>query len=346
LSKADTVTGQQTDYTYDALRNLTAVSLPDGRQIEYVVDGLDRRVGVKVNGTLVQAFLYDGQRIVAELDGSNSVVSRFVYGSRSNVPDYMILGGVTYRLITDHLGSVRLVVNTATGEVVQLLGYDEFGNVLRDTNPGFQPFGFAGGLYDRYTGLVRFGASDYDPQVGRWTAKDPIAFAGMSTNAYAYCYNDPVNWLDFSGTEPAAFTNVVFGPGGAVQPADQAPMVQWVAKGPRPHWEFDPLATTRRSASVSGIIEAAPSAGPGGSCPEVPNVPKVISTIGTIASGVGRIAGELLMYNPLITAILATLFPPPQEAVEQAIQEIERQTGFPGVKPWRSAAERFLYEGA
>jgi hypothetical protein len=25
---------------------------------------------------------------------------------------------------------------------------DEFGNVLADSNPGFQPFGFAGGLYD------------------------------------------------------------------------------------------------------------------------------------------------------------------------------------------------------
>jgi RHS repeat-associated protein len=34
------------------------------------------------------------------------------------------------------------------------------------------PFGFAGGLQDKDTGLVRFGYRDYDPDVGRWTAKE------------------------------------------------------------------------------------------------------------------------------------------------------------------------------
>lgn len=38
--------------------------------------------------------------------------------------------------------------------VVQRPDYDEFGRVVLDTNPGFQPFGFAGGLYDSDTGLV------------------------------------------------------------------------------------------------------------------------------------------------------------------------------------------------
>lgn len=49
---------------------------------------------------------------------------------------------------------------------------DPFGRVLADTNPGFQPFGFAGGLYDWDTKLVRFGARDYDSGIGRWVAKD------------------------------------------------------------------------------------------------------------------------------------------------------------------------------
>ncbi|MCZ7625927.1 MAG: RHS repeat-associated core domain-containing protein [Candidatus Methylomirabilis sp.] len=105
-----------------------------------------------------------------------------MYGSRSNIPDYMIKGGVTYRIISDHLGSPRLVVNTADGSIAQQLDYDEFGNVLTDTHPGFQPFGFAGGLYDPDTGLVRFGARDYDAGTGRWTAKDPIRFKGGDTN--------------------------------------------------------------------------------------------------------------------------------------------------------------------
>ena len=50
--------------------------------------------------------------------------------------------------------------------------------------------------YDRDTGLVRFGYRDYDPETGRWTAKDPIGFAGGDTDLYGYCLNDPVNLID------------------------------------------------------------------------------------------------------------------------------------------------------
>ncbi|MCB1778002.1 MAG: RHS repeat-associated core domain-containing protein, partial [Candidatus Competibacteraceae bacterium] len=155
----------------------------DGRTIEYLIDGQNRRIGKRVNGVLVQGFLYQGLlQPAAELDGSGNVVSRFVYATQVNVPDYLIKNGQTYRLLTDHLGSLRLVINTATGVVEQRLDYDAYGQVLLDTNPGFQPFGFAGGLYDRDTGLVRFGARDYDPRTGRWTAKDPIRFAGGDAN--------------------------------------------------------------------------------------------------------------------------------------------------------------------
>jgi len=108
----------------------------------------------------------------------------------------MVRGGVTYRIISDHLGSPRLVVDAATGTVAQQLSYDEFGNILTDTNPGFQPFGFAGGIYDQHTKLTRFGARDYDATTGRWTAKDPIRFAGGDTNLYGYVLGDPVNLFD------------------------------------------------------------------------------------------------------------------------------------------------------
>ena len=68
-----------------------------------------------------------------------------------------------------------------------------------DTNPGFQPFGFAGGLYDRDTNLVRFGARDYDAETGRWTSKDPIMFGGGDTNFYDYSLQNPVTLVDVSG---------------------------------------------------------------------------------------------------------------------------------------------------
>ena len=46
---------------------------------------------------------------------------------------------------------------------------------------------------------MRFGARDYDPSTGKWTAKDPILFNGGDTNLFAYALNDPVNWIDPAG---------------------------------------------------------------------------------------------------------------------------------------------------
>jgi RHS repeat-associated protein len=192
-----------TNYAYDVLGTLSRVDLPDGTRIDYLVDGQNRRIGKQINGTLVQGFVYqDPLKPAAEYDGAGNLVARFVYGGKPNVPEYLVKGGVAYRLVTDALGSVRLVADSATGEVVQRLDYDVWGNVEVDSNPGFQPFGYAGGLYDRDTGLVRFGARDYDPKTARWTAKDPIGFAGGDTSLYNYAGGDPLNRTDPLGLDP------------------------------------------------------------------------------------------------------------------------------------------------
>jgi RHS repeat-associated protein len=199
-SKTDS--GQKTEYSYDEFGNLTRVALPTGEVITYLIDGKDRRVGKQVNGVLQKGWLYEDQlRPVAELDGSGAVVSRFVYATRVNVPDYMVKGGITYRLVLDHLGSVRLVVDPQ-GRVVQRLDYDAWGLVTQDTNPGFQPFGFAGGLYDGQTGLVRFGARDYDPVAGRWLSQEPLIIIGEDFSLYNYAFGDPINLSDPTGEFP------------------------------------------------------------------------------------------------------------------------------------------------
>ncbi|MCA1805464.1 MAG: RHS repeat-associated core domain-containing protein [Xanthomonadaceae bacterium] len=58
---------------------------------------------------------------------------------------------------------------------------------------------------DQHTGLVRFGARDYDPDTGRWTSKDPIRFDGGDTNLYGYVLNDPVSYIDITGLGPISF---------------------------------------------------------------------------------------------------------------------------------------------
>ncbi|MFT3777045.1 MAG: RHS repeat-associated core domain-containing protein [Ottowia sp.] len=139
----------------------------------------------------------------------------FYYGDKPNVPEAMDKGGKTYRIVSDQLGSVRLVIDSQTGDVAQELDYDVWGNVTKDTNPNFQPFGFAGGLYDPDTKLTRFGARDYDAETGRWTAKDPILFKGGDSNLYGYVLQNPVSLIDPTGliapAVAACFANPICG---------------------------------------------------------------------------------------------------------------------------------------
>jgi RHS repeat-associated protein len=198
--KVDTLTKDTTRCSYDAFGSLRSVQLPDGTLLEYLIDGSGRRVGRKVNGAITQKWLYSNDlRIVAELDSANNIVSRFFYTSSENVPEYFTKAGVLYRVLTDHIGSVRQVVNAQTGAIVQSIDYDDFGNVLVDTNPGFTPFGFAGGLYDRQTKLVRFGARDYEASIGRWACVDKMRFKAGQTNFFTYAGNNPINGTDPTG---------------------------------------------------------------------------------------------------------------------------------------------------
>ncbi len=208
LVREETAGGAVTGYRYNGLGELVGVDLPDGVRVGYLYDGLGRRVGKEVDGKRVAGYLWSGGRLVGVLNGSGVLEETFVWGTRGNVPDEMVAHGQVYRILADARGSVRLVVDAGTGQVMQALRYSPWGRVIGDTDPGFQPFGYAGGLDDRRTGLERFGVRDYDPATGRWIEPDPILFAGGGTNLYAYTDDDPVDEVDPSGLLTVPFLDV------------------------------------------------------------------------------------------------------------------------------------------
>lgn len=50
---------------------------------------------------------------------------------------------------------------------------------------------------------MRFGARDYDPEVGRWAAKDQILAEGEDPNFYGYALGNPVAFIDMNGLQAA-----------------------------------------------------------------------------------------------------------------------------------------------
>ena len=197
-----------TTYSYDPAGRLLSVALPGSKNVSYILDGDGRRVGKQVNGTLTQGYLYDSAgRIVALLDGSGALRAQFVYSGEAP-PAYMVTGGTTYRIISDQVGSPRLIVDSNTGQVMEQIDYDAFGNQTVSNVAGgwdatLVPFGFGGGLYDPDTGLIHLGTRDYDPHTGRWTARDPLGLgAGDTATLYGYAFGDPVNVVDPSGAGP------------------------------------------------------------------------------------------------------------------------------------------------
>lgn len=189
-----------TTYTHDALSNLKTVVLPDGTVIDYILDGNNRRVGKKRNGVLEHVLIYKDQtNPIAILNESGQIVSRFIYGVSGHVPEIMYKNNTVYRIVTDQIGSVKLVINLNDNSVVQAIEYDSFGRIISDSNPGFQPFAFAGGVYDQDTKLINFGSRNYSPSIGRWITKDLAHFTAADTNLYAYVSNNPISYVDSSG---------------------------------------------------------------------------------------------------------------------------------------------------
>ena len=65
------------------------------------------------------------------------------------------------------------------------------------------PFRYAGEYFDEETGLIYLRNRYYDPETGRFISEDP---AKDGLNWYAYCGNNPVNFVDPWGLDAILIT--------------------------------------------------------------------------------------------------------------------------------------------
>ena len=112
-----------------------------------------------------------------------------------------LISQIPYVFVRDHLGSVRLVCNGNTGEVVQSLEYLPSGVIFRSRNFDRQPYRFTGKELLSAHGLDWYdsGARMQEFHIPRFTTMDPLCEKYYSTSPYAYCNNNPVKYIDPDG---------------------------------------------------------------------------------------------------------------------------------------------------
>lgn len=156
----------------------------------------------------------EGWDVWADLDGSSSLVTRYLRGDVVDQVFARIEEGSPdsiYWLLTDRMGSVRDIVdNTTTALVKDHLDYGGYGNFLgSSTNNGFRGrYLWTGREYDVETELQYNRARYYDSATGRWTSEDPLGFDAGDSNLYRYALNNPIVATDPSGLLADAFRDI------------------------------------------------------------------------------------------------------------------------------------------
>ena len=220
--------GNSLNYVYDANGNQIRITgTADGTSVNkvfaYTPSG---NMTSYTNGTVTQVNRYngDGQR-VSKTEGSD--VTNYFYqdgsvlyttDSQGNVKAFNLLN------VSDILGTLRINGNNVSsyfytedmrgstvnvidnsGNTVLSYWYDDFGQVNEYRESGnslINEVQYTGAIYDELTGLLYLNARFYDPATGRFISQD--TYRGERDDAgtwhlYAYCANDPVNYVDPSG---------------------------------------------------------------------------------------------------------------------------------------------------
>ncbi len=226
-----------TRYTWNTENRLTGVEPlapnTDDKKLQFAYDHMGRRVLKRVwtytagswgNPTAETKYVYDGWRVIMELDGLNSdaVTRKFTWGLdlSGSVEGAGGIGGLlatedtagttvttddrSFIYLYELNGNVGQLVETTTGTdygtIAAKYEYDSYGKRINTATQGEydQPYRFSTKPVDDETGLDYWIKRYYSYDLGRWVSRDPIGERG-GVNLYAYAGNSSVIGYDALG---------------------------------------------------------------------------------------------------------------------------------------------------
>ena len=182
--------GAHLEFAYDASDNRvrkTVVSGEDSRHTVYVFGSLELRLA-EFTAT---GYTVDDSTEVPYLFGHGVRLARVTY---TDAADFQADRRRIFLELGDHLGSTSVVLDHATGELVERSTAFAYGSA--ESNYRTQrwdhfreDYRFTGKEDDIEVGLIYFGARYLNPQLGRWISADPLAVHApgkADLNLYAY----------------------------------------------------------------------------------------------------------------------------------------------------------------
>jgi RHS repeat-associated protein len=230
-----TPSGQSAVYfTHDSRGRMTYDGV-GGVTIDYNYLNLPRKIS-GAGGTLAKySYLANGSKTEAENGSGAGLVYRgsLIYKKASNgtltfdgasIPEGRLLSGSTRLYVTDHLGSVKAVVNGNNGNLYEVNNYTVYGKQSANssasnyisTAPSGEKFrqrftGKEDQAPDFNTSYTDFGARQYSPNLRRWLVPDPLSEKYYGISPYAYCAGNPVNLVDKDGNFPHIVVGAITG---------------------------------------------------------------------------------------------------------------------------------------
>jgi RHS repeat-associated protein len=215
--RTDKSTNEVMEYRWDIMDRLTGITVKNDlgeiiRTAEYTYDVYNQRIAKTVDAdgdgslaAVTERFVYGSdQNIALVFDENGNVNHRYLFGNGVDQIEADESNGTVLWALTDHLGSVRDVVDDS-GTVLNHIVYDAFGGVTSQTDESVVfRYGYTAREFDAESGLQYNRARYLDSFTGKFISEDPISFQAGDPNLYRYVFNSPLNGTDPSGLQTAS----------------------------------------------------------------------------------------------------------------------------------------------